>query len=154
MFPNVELGDILLTKIGLTLDGHFNICESIVDSDIANGYSLCLKESALSSNLWDSKVRLRALGKAFFHHLYFLTYSLSILSTKHMIFEMQKCKVDPQKIQKRRFIMWHMSIHPQVQVFGFWKSNNHHFQFLFFFFLPLWEWGCINIRTNSLIFWE
>jgi hypothetical protein len=51
MFPNVEQGDILLTKIGLTLDGHFNICESIVDSDITNGYSLCLKESSLSSNL-------------------------------------------------------------------------------------------------------
>ncbi len=51
MFPNVERGDILLTKIGLTLDGHFNICESIGDSDITNGYSLCFKESSLCSNL-------------------------------------------------------------------------------------------------------
>jgi hypothetical protein len=66
MFPNVEQGDILLTKIVLTLDGHFNICESIVDSDITNRYSLCSKESSLSSNLWDPKDRLRALGKSFF----------------------------------------------------------------------------------------
>jgi hypothetical protein len=51
MFPNVEQGDVLLTKIGLTLDGHFNISESIVDSYVTNGYSLCLKESSLSSNL-------------------------------------------------------------------------------------------------------
>jgi hypothetical protein len=52
--------------------------------------------------LWDPKVRLRALGKVFFHHLYILTHSLSILSTKYMIFEMHKCKFDAQKIQKKR----------------------------------------------------
>jgi hypothetical protein len=43
MFPNVEHGDILLTKIGFTLDGHFNVCESIVDSNITNGYSPCFE---------------------------------------------------------------------------------------------------------------